>query len=326
MKVNPLLYAVSAVTLTATGLFMQPATADTVLFPVIVSNPPNISTVISVVNSAPGGSSTHLTYIYRYKDAFNPPNSGISNREGSCSTKILTRPTTDGDMVSFDVAGSLGGGNAMFGDENFYGGGFGLGVNGPQRGYLLVTNSNGAGTPTNVGENLDLSGEFANMDIGSGAAWGGKIINDINRESYDFINANMPGGGVYSALPSNGSIGRLFKFLPPNDWTTRFFVTPIGNSMDSAHLSTLVSAAGLYDRDGQQRPFTPIFLSVACTAAVDLRDLVDSSTWAAVENLGGWAYFGTGSNAVVYKLEYSSNPEYGGTLNNGFLLSDYARP
>lgn len=315
----------SALTLSVGALSSPNATSDTALFPVLASSPPNISTIMSVTNAAPGGTSTHLTYIYRYKDAFNPPGSGIPNRNGNCSTRTLTRNTIDGDLVSFDVASSLNGGNALFGDANFYGGGFGLGVTGPQRGYLLVTNSNAAGNQINVGNNVDTSGEFANIDLGSGAAWGGKSVNDINRENFDFINSSVAGGGVYSALPGNGDTYRNFTFFPPSDWSTRFFVTPIGPAMDSAQLTANIAVINLYDRDGQARPFTSIVLSVTCTAAVDLRDLVDSSTWAAVENVGGSARFGA-ATAVVYKLEFSADPAYGGTLNNGYLLSDYARP
>lgn len=323
MKSDLSVCRISGLMLLAAGATFKPAIADSILFPVLVSNPPDVTTLFSVVDGAASGGSTHLTYIYRYKDAFD--SSGVPNRNGNCSSRTLTRSTTNGDVVSFDVSGSFDGGGALFGDANFYGGDFGLGVSGPQRGYLLVTNSNSSGTPVAVGDNVDLSGEFVAMDIVGGAAWGGKAINDINREDFDFINATTPGGGVYSALPSNGSVYRRFTFAPPNEWSTRFFVTPIGANMDSAQLSAPISIVQLYDRDGQARPFTSIVLTVTCTAAVDLQDLVDSSTWAAVENVGGWAYLGA-VNAVVHKLEYSMAPQYNGTVNNGFLLSDYALP
>ncbi|NVZ07785.1 hypothetical protein HW932_00745 [Allochromatium humboldtianum] len=318
------LIRISSLLLVVAGSTIEPAGADSLLFPVLVSNAPNVTTIASVVDGpTAGGGATHLTYIYRYKDAFD--SSGVANRNGNCSTRTLTRSSISGDVVSFDVAGAFEGGNALFGDANFYGGGFGLGVTGPQRGYLLVTNTNSTGSPLAVGDNLDLSGEFVVMEIAGGAAWGGKAINDVNRENFDFINANIAGGGVYSALPSNGTPYRRFTFAPPSEWSTRFFVTPIGANMDSAQLTAPVSVADLYDRDGQSRPFTSIVLSVTCTAAVDLRDLVDSSTWAAVENTGGWASFGA-NDAVIYKLEYSSDPQYNGTVNNGFLLSDSALP
>lgn len=323
MNADLSLFRISGGLLIAAGLTIQPVGADTILFPVLVSNAPNVTTIFSVVDGpTAGGGGTHLTYIYRYKDAFT--STRVPNRNGNCSTRTMTRSSFSGDVVSFDAAGAFNGGNALFGDANFYGGGFGLGVTGPQRGYLLVRNTNASGTPVLVGDNVDLSGEFVVMELGGGAAWGGKAVNDVDRENYDFISADS-GGGVYSALPAQGVAFRRFTFAPPNEWSTRFFVTPIGTNMESAQLSAPISVVQLHDRDGQARPFTAIALTVTCTAAVDLRDLVDSSTWAAVENIGGWASFGA-QNAVVYKLEYSVDPQYNGTVNNGFLLSDYALP
>lgn len=320
MKTRSVLITASSATLSILAL-LPPAAADTGLIPVMTSSPPNISTIVSAVN-LPGNSSTHLTYIYRYKDAFNPPNSTIPNRTGNCSTRTVTRATTDGDVVSFDVAGNLGSGNALFDDSNFYGGSFGLGVTGPQRGYVLVTNSNNVGTRVDVGSNVDVTGEFANVDVGSGAAWGGKVVNDSTRENFDLINSNIPGGGVFSALPVNGSNARSFTFFPPSEWSTRFFVTPVGAAMESANLAASVAMVSLFDRDGQAHPFAPISVAVTCTGAVDLRDLMDATNFAAVENIGGWAGLSVAAgNAVVYKLEFTSDPIYGGTLNNGYLLS-----
>lgn len=326
MKTRSVLITASSATLSILALLPPSAVADTGLIPVVASNSPNISTIVSSVN-LPGGTSTHLTYIYRYKDAFNPPGSSIPNRNGNCSTRTLTRSTTDGDVVSFDVSGNLNGGSALFTDGNFYGGGFGLGVSGPQRGYLLITNSNSTGGRVDVGSNLDITGEFANADIASGAAWGGKMVNDATRENFDFINANIPGGGVFSALPVNGSAFRSFTFFPPSVWTTRFFVTPVGSAMDNANLTASVAMVSLFDRDGQAHPFAPISVGVTCTGTVDLRDLMDATNFAAVENVGGWAGLGVSvGNAAVYKLEFTADPIYGGTLNNGYLLSDFAIP
>lgn len=303
--------------------------ADTVLFPVIAVNQPNVTTIVSVINR-PGSTSTHLHYIYRHKDSLV---SGSPNISGSCTSVEFTRSTADGDIVSFDAGGIFTSGNALFGDTDVYGGSFDMGFTGPKRAYLLVTNSNASGTRVNVGNNFDLGGEAVIMDIAFGAAWGMRSINDSTSETYTFTNV-ADGGGIWSALPSNGFDSRRFAFFPPNEWTTRFFVTPIGSSMNSANLTATVNlfstggSEGVYDRMGTRYTFTPIDQSVTCTAGVDLEDLMESTVWAAVGPIGGWSWFRVASgDAVVYKLEYVvNNSTYGGTNNNGYLVSTYDLP
>jgi len=302
------------------------ASADTVLFPVIATNSPSVTTIVTVLNRI-GSSSSHLHYTYRHKAALV---GGVPNLTGTCSTVQFTRPTSAGDLVSFDPSGTLNSGNAMFGDTNDYGGGFGLGLSGARRAYLLVSHSDAVGTRQDVGNAQNLSGEAVVMDIATGAAWGMKGINDNTREDYTFVNHD-DGGGVWSALPSNGFDDRRLMFFPPSEWTTRMFVTPIGTNMHSANLPTTValeSSTGVVDRQGTLFTFTPINLDVTCTGAVDLEDLFDSTVWAAIENVGGWSWFAVkAGDAVVYKLEFVVNdPTYGGTVNNGYLLSSYAQP
>ena len=290
-----------------------PAAADTILLPVIAVNTPNVTTIVSVMNG-PGGTSSDLRYIYRHKASLT---GGEPNTQGPCTSVSFDRDTSDGDIVSFDASGLLNDGQALFGDSNNTGS-FDIGLAGPLRAYLLVANED----PSAVGENLDLSGESVVLDIASGAAWGMKAVNDQSSETFSF------GSGVWSALPNNGD-SRKFSFFPPNEWTTRFFVTPIGASMNTANLTATVSlTGGVYDRGGTQRTFPAITQPVTCTGAVDLEDLMDSSTSAAVETGGGWSSFRVASgNAIVYKLEFVvNNPTYGGTNNNGYLLSGPAQP
>ena len=302
--------------------------ADTLLFPVIASNSPNVVTLVSVANR-PAGISTYLHYHYRYKSSLTA--GGSPNRTGACSSVEFTRPSFDGDLVSFDASGFIGNGSALFGDGNSYGGPFDHGVPGASRSYLLVSNSDGAGNRVDVGQVRDLSGEAVVMDIATGAAWGMKAINDRTREDYSMINA-ADGGGVYAALPSQGFDNRRFSFFPSSQWTTRFFVTPIGWNMDSANLSATVnlvssgsSVEGVYDRQGVRHAFTPINQPITCTGAVDLTELMDSTTRAAVEHGGGWSWLRVASgDAVVYKLDFAlENAVYGGTVNNGYLLTEY---
>ena len=315
------------------------AAADTVLFPVIAVNVPNVTTVVSVMNG-PGGSSDKLRYRYRYKDSLT--SQGLPHVSGFCFPNdpvVFDRNTSNGDIVSFDASGTLNSGNALFGDQNSYGGSFDIGLSGPVRGYLTVSNCCTAGGAIVEDDGvLDLAGEAVVMDIASGAAWGMKAINDENREGFAFVNANEAGGGVWSALPSNGSAVRRFSFFPLIDWTTRFFVTPLDDNMAQENwdpdakvairTSNSQSGEGVYDREGNLWTPTPIVHEVYCTGAIDLEDMMDSSTQAKVETGGGWSFFRVVSgDAIVYKLEFAvSSSTYGGTVNNGYLLSTYALP
>ena len=299
-------------------LFNASAVADTLLFPVIAVNTPNVITVVSVINDSPGA--PRLRYIYRAKDT---TVAGSPNIGGTCDSVTFTRNTADKDLVSFDASGTLNSGDALFGDTDVYGGSFDLGATDPKRAYLLVTHANNAGTRVNVGNLAALSGEAIVMDIATGAAWGMRGINDLSREDYEFRNYPA-GGGVYSALP-NLTTSKRFTFFPPTDWTTRFFVTPIGAAMDSANLASIVSLslAPVYDRSSTAYPLPLINPTVTCTGAVDLTALLDAATAAALETSGGWATLATaGAPTIIYKLEYIlDDPSLGGTNNNGYLFS-----
>ena len=330
--------AASIAPMLASLLMPASATADTVLFPVIAVNVPNVTTIVSVMNG-PDGSSDKLRYFYKYKDSLV---NGVPNTTGKCFANdpvTFDRNTTNGDIVSFDTSGILNSGNALFGDTNFYGGSFDIGLTGPIRGYLTVSNCcNPDSSIVEDDGDLDLSGEAVILDIASGAAWGMKAINDENREGYAFVPEYETGGGVWNSLPSNGSDVRRFSFFPLTDWRTRFFVTPLGNNLAAAQADALAKVAlrtstsqsgeGVYDRQGNLFVPTPIVHEIYCTSAVDLEDMMDSSTLEKVENSGGWSFFRVISgDAVVYKLEYTVNAAaYGGTVNNGMLLSTHALP
>lgn len=323
MRVIALLFVL--VLLCSLGTF-SPAKADTILFPVIAVNQPNVTTIISVW-TRPGTSTGYLHYIYRTKCAIVGCGvSGTPNYSGSCASQGFTRNSFDSDLVSFDASGVLNGGNALFNDPNTYNGTFDMGGSGARRAYLLVTHSDASGTPVTVGEPLSIGGEAMIMDIATGAAWGYRGVNDYSTENYNF-NYIGDGGGVTNAL---SFFFRWFQFLPPNEWTTKFFITRLGNNMDTANISATVSlnrsgGRGAYNRGGSLYTFSTQ-VDLQCTAAVNLTDLLDSTTLAAMQNTGGWAWFSNESYAsgsiLVYKLEYVvNNPTYGGTNNNGYLLS-----
>jgi len=300
------------------------AKADTILFPVIAVNQPNVTTIVSVF-SAPGHTSTHLHYIYRNKASLT---GSLPNYTGTCGSQSFTRNTFDSDIVSFDTSGIFNGGNALFNDPNTYSGAFGMSGTGAQRAYLLVTNSNASGTRVNIGDDQALGGEAIVMDIATGAAWGYRAVNDINREDYSFTVA-----GTGTVMSGWGKSCKWFSIAPPNEWTTKFFVTPIGNNMNSANIASTVflagsSSNGIFTRGGTFLSFSNT-LDLTCTAAVSLADMIDSTALATVQNTGGWSWMCeyAVNPVVVYKLEYVVNdPTYGGTNNNGYLLSigDYA--
>jgi hypothetical protein len=165
------------------------------------------------------------------------------------------------------------------------------------------------------------------MDIASGAAWGYKAINDINTETYSFVNYVDGGGsGVYSSISSSMFLSaRQLTILPPNEWTTKFFVIPIGGAMTSDRTGQ-IAFISFFDRGGTS--YAPsVSQSVTCTAAIDLEDLLDSTIWSSIQTMGGWGLIyppAPANDIIVYKLEYVvNNPTYGGTNNNGFLVSTY---
>jgi len=307
------------------------AKADTILFPVIAIGLPNVTTVISVMN-LPNNTSTHLKYIYRSKDNMTGT-PATANHTGDCTTTTFTRPTFAADLVSFDASGIFNSGNAMFNDSNSYGGSFELGLSGTKRGYLLVTNSDAAGNRVDVSSNNAIFGEFGLLEIGFGAMWGGRAINDSAREDYDFTSA-----GTSNWIAS--LILKFVQFFPTNEWTTKFFVTPIGNSMDTANLQGRfalyhfpggTTTPGIYTRGGTAQA-SNVKNDVTCTSAFNLTEMIDSTVLSAIENTGGYAAFAgfydttldaTQNVLVVYKLEYVlEDATYGGTNNNGFILSD----
>jgi len=304
------------------------AKADTVLFPVVATNPPNVTTIISVTNQGP--SSDFLTYIYSYKPTF--LGGGAPNYSGGCSVQSFVQPTFAPDIVSFDVSATFNEGFALFNDPDSYTSNFDLALpqgSGPQRAYLLVTNSDESGNRVDVGATSSLRGEAVLLDILFGAAWGYKAINDTSGEDFSFLSVSDNGALVNVMNPTLDDSTR-FTFFPFSDWTTRFFVTPVGFDMDITDLASTLRlyqtnpiVPGINGRGGDMYSFN-IPQTVVCTGAVNLTDLLDSTAFSALENTGGWGRISvdSGDAAVIYKLEFVvNNPTFGGTNNNGFLLS-----
>jgi|SRR5208283_398262 len=300
------------------------ANADTVLFPVLVMSPAGgVVTVVSVTNQGP--SSGYLLYSYSYK---------VDGYSNSCGlAPDVVRNDFVPDLVSFDASGLLGDGDALFNDTDapFYGGPFSLPVGGgPWRGYLLVSNSNSAGSRVDVGSNFSLRGEAIIMDILSGSAWGYRAINDQTREDFSFYSSLYELGGLVNVGDPNVSF--RFTFFDLNSWTTRFFVTPIGDDLYDTNRSTTISllnynqVPGINGRAGDVYTFD-VPVNVSCTAAVNLTDLMDSTTIADLYFTGGWGRIvvTSGDSAIIYKLEYTFSSPYvppGASNNNGVLVTN----
>lgn len=331
------------------------AGADSILFPVIAVNQPNVTTLISVVNKY-GTTSQYcavgtcppdpvsLQYYYVYKDTLV---GGIPNTSEGCAYYYnITRPTHNGDLVTFDASGTFNGGNAMFNDSDLYGGSFNFPGSGPKRAVLSVTHADSLGNRVDVGEGT-LYGEATIMDISGGAAWGYVALNDSNYETLYFDDAGTNSAlraKVVTLVPFLTTIdARPFTFFPTSEWTTRFFVTFVaadsrtsgssGSVNIASSLGTVMTGpyGGVRDRSGNVVGAS-VSQSVGCTGAVDLTSLMDTTAQAAVQYTGGWAYFYNDTLAeggsdfyrqiVVYKLEFVvNNPTYGGTNNNGYCLS-----
>src|SRR5208283_31179 len=260
------------------------ANADTVLFPVLVISPAGgVVTVVSVTNSGPY--SGYLLYSYSIKkDDYG---------NGCFRAPDIVRNDYVPDIVSFDASGLLGGGNALFNDTDSYGGSFSLPPYGgePYRGYLLVSNSNAAGGRVDVGAFNSLGGEAIIMDIISGSAWGYKAINDRASEDFSFNSAANEPAGLVNVVDPGQSV--RFTFFDLASWTTKFFVTPIGDNMYSyGRISTIMLRSsnispGINGREGDIYNFSlPVYVN--CTAAVKLTDLMDSTSIAALYYKGGW--------------------------------------
>lgn len=294
--------------------------ADTILFPVVNVNPSNVATIVSITNNA-ATTSPKLKYIYRHKAT---TDNGQPNLTGTCASYSFFNETYANDLVSFDVSGTFDSGSALYTDSNAYANKFNLPVTTASRAILLVTHADIAGNRTDVNEKSSLSGEVIMMDVVNGAAWGYRGVNDKNREDYNFQTA-YKSGGVYEAI-DNSTQGRTVTVLPANEWTTRLFVTPIGDNMESANNSAVVSIdATVMARNGSTYVITPSAKTINCTGAVDIVDMLDSTTRAAFETSGGAVKLKVNSgSAIIYKLEFTTKiDKYKGVINNGYVVSAY---
>lgn len=348
------------------SLMMAPlAQADTIIFPYINDNPGNVSTIISVVNgtgSIGGVAIPALHYRYLTKvhaaAALDP-----------CAEWDFYRPTSENDLVSFDVSASVGAGRALFGDP---GAGFdpattlqktyNAGVNAPffhdlttpkpRRGYLLVSHA-ATMTGPDVQTEAELDGEAVLFDIVNGAAWGYRAGLNTSGD-YAFATSD-------DILLENGySFYENTMIMPPNQFSQRYFVTPIfkgatdagvaNSDMTAFGLATqkrtrialygwgsTAALLGMFDRN-EQFVSGGSAVHVRCVAGVDLTSLVGTGSVAAITATGGWATVdlldpvritaegeGTGAivgnhDAFVYDLKFGNFTGFSGMINDGKVI------
>ena len=345
--------------------------ANTILFPYINSNPGNLSTIINVINTASKNicpeDVPHMLH-YRYMTKLIT----ASNMD-YCDESNFCRPTTKNDIVTFDVAGQIESGKAMFNDDTSYNAGFGapyfdlpgaMGEFCPQRGYLLV--SHACGDCNDAGGSVGgLDGEAMLLDIVSGAAWGYRAALS-GLDGYAFagitttnVDCNPVPGATTELMAENCANGlnqemHMVALYPPNEFTTRFFVTPLvmgymgenGANNDMTDIRkmwqkrtgvclTTGSANGVFNRN-EAVASKGQCVQVRCVGAIDLKSLVGSVIDApAFCSQGGWAYLdlidpkpphdsdfdldidnSVDHAAIVTKLQFGSPSFAGGSMIN----------
>lgn len=350
MKLNKIALGVALVAGAATV-----QAADTLFFPYVVSGGA-VTTLVSVINTDTsgtaeyynnngssaavyGGANRYLHWRYHIKTA--------NTNAATCLENNGYFPTSPLDMVTYDVSGTRGEGGVMFNDASVLNNWKAEGalnqlnaitLNG-QRATLLVHNAAGAASPSLVGEALIV-------EFDTGSAWGyGAARNSSTGASAD-------GDFDFSFL---GAVDTGVTFLPQGEFTTRFFVTPVGqlalaDGLDAPNFGSLRTQVDLVpvtgsirvvnrDESGVSGGVTPQV--VTCVGVVDVRDLVTASNvWNYVSNEGGWGRLvttapaaATGTqptaNAAVIKLDFRAAGANGalnlapgvGAMNSAYILN-----
>ncbi len=334
MRKQMIILCLMTALLVSPGILTEEAHADALLFPWIVKGDA-VSTIISVVNKAgdfPGNYGNplipyRLHYSYWYKQTTS------NETTEQCEVVSFKEVTSKNDVITFDASGIVNDGKPMYNDASPYtAGAMNLNVAAPRRAFLLVDNN----TPGFVleGENKDdtLYGEALVIDHITGMLWG-----------YTAYNARLLGvtdtqnGPVYffDQFDYQGEVigpneaGRTV-LLPPDEYNTRFYITPIGTSYDAGgqrngRNNTAVQLlveydgefdGGMYDSDEEVYDFE-LRRDVVCTSAVMLEDLIAAGVYNVFQTSGehGWAYIKTfngtldaihTAQAAIGKLEWNT--------------------
>ncbi len=338
--------------------------ADTVLFPWVIKDNA-ISTLISLVNTAdPGSYKVRYHLIYEYKATTN------NDQTEKCEEFDFCVPTSFNDVLVFDAAGNFNDGAALFGDTGAgavtyktvqANNSLALPVDGPRRAFLMVTNeiytTEQCGVAPYVGIEDTLYGEAMVVDIANGAAWGYRAYNPY-RNAGDWLNFSDNGVDP-AALPSD-AYGEVLDgademtkvvLLPPNNFCTKMFITPVYTNQWAGNLGSQVyffcseddntTFTGIFDDDENCISFDRV-KEVVCTDASLINHYISTGAWITFVNSGGpgWAYVSAEGyvalgiqptpEVVAGKLEYrvgSAQVDGGtidGTINNFIWLRAHA--
>lgn len=322
------------------GVAVKDAKADAILFPWVVKSN-SVSTLVSVVNTAgtpmPGDYDSVLHYQYWYK------RTTANGQAEICDPVSFKRPTSKDDIVTFDAAGNINGGKALFNDPSPYGGqSFKLNAEAPRRAFLIVDNNTpGIGSR---GLNVDgtLYGEAIVLELAGGAAWGYIAYNAdggaaTTQSTEVFFNDGLDlQGEVIDWVTVDGIEWTQTTILPPSIATTKFFVTPVETDMTgicrgqrcgtaNARVQLFVMDpsgywyGGIYDNDENIIDFDRR-KNIVCTSADDLKAFMTEAAYNQFTDTNGqgWAYIWTWpgndviannseTGVIIGKLEYTTS-------------------
>lgn len=309
------------------GAVKDEARADAILFPWVVTSD-SVVTVISVVNhtDAAAADKLHLAYFYKKTTA-------NTNTE-ACDEVNFEVPTTFEDVVSFDVNAQLATkGGPLFNDAtNYAGANFSMNIVKPRRAFLIVDNRVTDGSFVEEGglnNNGDsLYGEAMVIELGAGAAWGYRAYNsaDNNWLNPDFSNSQEVHGEVLHTEDRTPT-----TILPPSQWVTRFFITPVGEGQDTGNMNAGFRLYAIWDRD--ENPISGgLDNEIVCTGTLDVASnvLLSEGSYNRIKDQGGWTFVDTRHgdasgdvehvfDACVMKLEYNLGGSVGGVTVPGIV-------
>jgi hypothetical protein len=312
--------------LVSTGSLAGKAYADAILFPWIVKSN-TASTLISVVNTAgayPIDGIPTLHYEYWYKSSINNGDTEL------CTEYDFLRPTSVNDLVSFDASGIMDGGKALFNDDPYNYQDFSLIVPAPRRGFLIVDNN--TNLLNELDQNIDgtLYGEAMIIDHAVGMTWGYTAYNarftgeaDHTTDQVYFNDGFDYQGEVIGANETGRTV-----ILPPSEFFTKFYVTPIGiNGQRSGTINTRVflsygPAGGMFLNNENPISFNEK-KNVVCTTALTLDKLMSEAAYTVFVATGnqGWAYIKTEEGSIAGNQDKSSQGVIGKLEWNIFTQS-----
>jgi hypothetical protein len=330
-------------------MFAGTASASTIMGAYINSNPGNLSTLVSVINSygmdcddSEGAPMLH----YRY---FTKP---ITASHSTCCTeRNYFRSTTDKDIVTFDVAGQVNCGLAMFNDDTNYDSGGGapnfdlptsLGLTDARRGFMTINNTCGLVDYPEM-EAGGLDGELMYLDIVNGAAWSDRMIYQ------EYMSPGAWFNECWFETMEEGYHEQLALY-PPDEFLTKFIVTPLANDdnwmsgihdmfLNNGNKQAKITRFGLYAGNDPDTLFSGVFdrdentvsggapIDICCTAAVTLPELIGGSFGAWWDDEGGWAWGMLSNPTGLYSVSAAEIPDANGVNYNAIAYKlQYGSP